>query len=219
MSKVTVNGMAVINGCVSLPVKGAWVADFEIDGTDLLPTGQRAVTIDLGSQTLVGTVATDRQGAYAGRLTVRVVGGGNGLAKQLPARKYRGVPVSIPLADIINETGERLAATATAATLNFALLHWARARAPASSSLEFLLAKAGASWRVLPDGTLWVGTDTFPESSFDGEVLEERHGGNWKLLASDTGTLLPATTFQGRRLAGVVYRIKQDSFRVEAWAA
>lgn len=219
MSKVTVNGLPVINGCVALPVKGSWVADFELDGTEPLPTGQREVTVDLGSQTLVGTVVPGRQGAYAGRVTVRVVGGGNGLAKELTARKYRGVPVAIPLTDIMNETGEQLSSTSASFALTYPLAHWARSKSKASSTLELLLAVAGATWRALPDGTMWVGTNSYPEATFGGEVLKESHGGSWRLLTSDAGTLLPGTTLLGLKIETVVYQIKQDSFRVEAWAA
>ncbi len=216
MAQVSVNGLAVISGTISLPVKGAWVADLEVDSDDTLPLGQRAVTIDLGDQDLIGTVAVDRQGVYAGKLTVRIVGGGHGLSKVLAARKYRGVPASIPLADILAETGELLA---SGVTLTLPLLHWARPRGPASSALEHLLATAGASWRIQPDGKLWVGTDTYPTTTATPEVIEERHGGNWRLLSPDAGNLLPGTTLLGKQLATVVYRIKPDAYRAEAWAA
>ncbi len=218
MAQASVNGAAVVKGSVVLPARGAWIAELELDADDTLPTGQHAATLDLGSQSLTGTVATDRQGVYAGKLTARLVGGGNGLATILTARKYRGVPLSIPLTDILNETGERLSSTSASATLTYPLPHWARARGPASSALECLLTAAGATWRILPDGALWVGVNTYPAATFDGEVIEERHGGSWKLLSPNSGTLLPATTLFDRQVNAVVYRIASDSFKAEAWS-
>lgn len=218
----TANGHAILHGTVVLPLVGVWPADLTIDTAEV-PTG--AVTIAFGGQTLIGTVVKEfrseipRAGAYAGTTTARVVGGAGGLSKVLPAKKYRYAPMSIVLADIMAETGETLSSTTDSAVLTLTPTHYARARAPATHALAEVLYTTGASWRVLPDGSIWLGTDTYPAASFSGDVLQERLGGSKLMLSPDDGSLLPGTTFRGRKIAEVVYHFSSSAARAEAWAA
>lgn len=219
MTTAKVNGLSVLSGVVSLPAGGAWWADLVVDDETALPTTARAVTLDLGGQTLVGTVIPGRQGAYAGTGRVRLTGGAGGMDAVLPARKYRGVPTRIPVLDVLTEAGELLSATSDALLLAAVLTSWTRARAAARASLHELLKASGAAWRVLPDGSIWFGVNAWPVATFEGDILEERFGGSWRRLSPDTGQLLPGTTLQGQRLGAVVYRFGQGETRAEAWAA
>lgn len=214
---MNVNGFAVLTGTASLPAGGAWVADLSVDTAELLPTTPRGVTLDLGGQTLVGTVT--RQGVHAARLSARIVGGANGLSTTLPAKKYRNVPLSVPLADIATETGELLATTIATAVRSFPLAHYSRTLGPASHALRWLAAAAGVRARILPDGSLWLGVDDYPEAVFTGDVLKEQHGGAWRQLAPNAGTVLPATTLLEQRIESVAYKQTSGALRVEVWAA
>lgn len=206
----------MLNGTVRLRATGPWLADLEIDTESELPSGARAVTIDLGGRALVGTVV--RQGVYASTLSALVVAGGNGFVKDLPAKSYLDVPASLPAKDLLGAIGESLSSTADATALAIQLPYWNRAATRADVSWSRLIRKIGSTWRVLPDGTVWVGTNDYPDASFEGDTLHEFNSEGFSLLSPDSGALLPATTFEGKRLGAVVYRLGAEAARAEAWA-
>lgn len=195
-----VNGLNVIEGAVFIPRVGVWHADLSVDAFTA-PTG--TATIRLASQTLAGTFV--RSGLdLRQRLQVRVVGGAGGLATTLAPRSYGSIPLQIPLQDALRDAGEVLSPMADSSLLGTQLTAWSRMAAPASSVIaQLLLAVPGSVWRVLVDGTVWCGFETWPASFLPDTVPIQSEPERGRVtIASDAPAVLPGTAFQYRAPVG-----------------
>jgi len=214
---VTINGFPVVEGQFSLPRAGRWSANLAIDAESAEQL-QGPVTVDLGGQLqLRGTVR--RSGPFLGLVTAEVVGGGAGLMREVQPKAYQGVGLDLVLRDALAEVGEQLAADSELAVLQVQLAKWIRLRALAAEEVASLLdhAPAGAVARVKPDGTVWVGRDSYPDAglapgSYD--LLRDDHYLSQAEIGVEVPTLLPGTTFLGRHVEEVTYNIKPDMVRV-----
>lgn len=152
MSTISVNGLSVHGGSsITFPTFGAWSADLEVNSLALLPTGARALTVVVGDLTAKATVI--RQAIFAGSLRARIVGGGAGWRKVVPARGYSheaGVKLSSVLADAARECDELIAV----ATDRVVGLHYTREEAKAENVLELEL-----------DGQWWVDLNGITQTS------------------------------------------------------
>lgn len=213
----TANGAAILDGSVMMPRTGAWVATLRIESEKTLPVSARGVTLSLEGQTFVGTVL--RQSVYAGALDVTVVAGANGLGTALAAKKYQGVPVSIPLQDVLTGAGETLSSTSDAGKLALFLQFWTRAKGTAGSALAQLLFAAGATWRIVPDGSMYVGTGiTRAATLAAGEaVLGENGSRGARHISLDSAHVLPGDVVESQTVAAVKYRISPQSFAAVVW--
>jgi hypothetical protein len=74
------------------------------------------------------------------------------------------------LADALTDSGESLSASSDPAILNYTLNGgWVRFASPGSSALLAILDSIPntPSWRVVPDGSIWVGYETWPVVNLD----------------------------------------------------
>lgn len=217
MSNATweLNGSPVSSGYVRLPRVGTWVSDLDVDADGAVPRGQK-VTVRLDENTfLVGTVF--RSGAPFGRAQYRIVGGAGGLAKRLPARPWRVSPVRIPLGDTLEEAGERLSVASDAGALGTFLPHWVRAEGKASWGVVPLVSAAGATWRVVADGSIWVGPETWPATKARGTRQNEQSVDGVRLYAMDRFDLFPGQMFDSIRVDVVEHRMEQSGVRTLVW--
>lgn len=217
MAHSTCNGSPILRGSLSLPRQGVWHADFELEAS-AVPSG--SVLLQIGpSLSLRGTVEPRAGGVFAGRVRVRVVGGAAGLQRRLEPKWYAGAARELPLRDLVEEAGERLSARCDPFLLGEVLTPgWARVRSTASESLARLLEGTGASWRILPDGSLWAGPETWPtaQGMTDLVVLEEDRSRGRLVLATEAPTLLPGQTLRGDRVSDVEITIEPERIRLEA---
>lgn len=104
----TLNGAAVSELRVYVPNKGPWHASVDMPGGAPL---SGAVVISLGGLELHGTVAADYAGTHQSATRARVVAGGDGWRKLLPAKSYHndaGVKAQLVAADAARAAGETL---------------------------------------------------------------------------------------------------------------
>lgn len=214
MAYCTVNGAPVLGGTINLPKVGVWTADVELPA----PAGgaktlSGRATLQLGpALTFVGSYArTGLDGR--GRLRARLSAGAGGLGKTLAPRSYLGVPMRIPLQDILTDAGETLSATADAAALAFQMPAWSRMSTVAGVSLAALVTAVGASWRILPDGTVWVGTVAWPASTMQAVAISYEPEAKRRTVASLSPTVLPGQTFDGDRIAFVQHIVTSRDLR------
>ncbi len=205
----TANGIPVVSANLTFPRIGTWVADVLVD-TDQGLAG--AVELDIGGLVLKGSVW--RSGVTITRTQARVVGGARGLGVQLKSRFYRQVPARIVLNDLLSEAGERLSSTSDPTLLSRNLSAWARFELPASDCLRALVDdELAACWRVLPDGSVWVGTEQWPETSAPYTVLGERRELGQVDVGCSGALVLPGTTIGGRRVSHAFYTVDASSLR------
>jgi len=215
MPSSTVNGKPVLTAEITKPRVGAWHADIAADAESL--TG--AVPLSFEGVAMKGTVIPGRSGLHGGRLGARIVGGAGGVSKEIVVKNYAasaGTKISVVVADILRETGETLSATSDQAVLGTTLSKWERIAGPASHALVNVLDKAGAVWRVLNDGSIWVGMPTYPEATLEHVLIDEDWVGGIITIAAETAALEPGTTFRGQKIEEVIHRLAPGAFRTEA---
>jgi hypothetical protein len=190
----SLNGLSAMEATVTLPRIGVWHADLSMDA--YAPQSGKA-TITLGTQTLIGSFA--RNGVdTARRLRARVVGGAGGLATVLQPRSYGAVPLKIPLSDALRDAGETLSPSADTSLLTTQLSAWSRMQASASAVIASLLQVIpNAVWRVLLDGTVWFGFESWPTTTLsDVFPMQSEPEKGRVTIASVVPALLPGTAFQ-----------------------
>lgn len=150
----TLNNLPLLSLSLVIPRLGAWTADVEVD-SDTDVTG--AVTLDLEGRVWRGTVV--RGAVHLGRWSGRIVGGAGGLLGELPPVALAGTTLRAVLEEALRAAGETIATSAAA--LDVAVARWHRTRATGDIAVAEVARYAGMSWRVLADGTVWVGAETW----------------------------------------------------------
>lgn len=193
---VTANGVPAIRANIVRPRIGAWHADLAVDAqaADAF-TGAVAIRV---AESLTFQGFARRAGIHHDTVFVRVVGGAGGLTTALQPRSWQNVPLRIPLADCLVGSGETLSPSADAATLGTLLPKWVRPQRSAGNELQALLAAAKvAAWRVLPDGTIWVGPETWPTVTIDYQEIEFLPHLNRLEFGADVPAIAPGQVFTG----------------------
>lgn len=221
MAFATLNGTPVFEGVICIPRVGAWTADLAVD-RDTAVTGACTLAID-GGLTLHGTA--DRTGVWLATARLQVVGGGGGLGRTSRPQHYRHTTLRAVLGDLLATAGENLAASADSVTLALSFPGWATIGQPIGRMIAALLEDSRLSvdtaWRVLPDGTVWVGQETWPDSGLadviDYQDLAEAPEDGTVELGVEAPRLLPGTTLGGRRVSYVEHRLTGDRARTALW--
>lgn len=208
----TANGSTLLSASISMPAVGAWHTEIVVDSASAL---SGAVTLDIDGVQFSGTVI--RGGTNGGRSLAKLVGGNGGLSTELPVRNYVApATLALVIGDILREAGETLSTTADAALLATVLTRWERSAGPASHSLVALLDAIGATWRVLADGTVWIGTQSWPTQEIEHALIDEDWSSGILLIAPLKPELRPAVTFRGQRLDEVAHNFMPEGLRTEA---
>lgn len=207
---ITLAGKPVLTATLALPALGAWTCDAVVSSdTDI--TGR--VALQEGSLVYSGTVK--RGGVLSGRWTGRIVGGAGGLEIDAGPRAYQNTTLGVVLDDALAGGGEKRAGDSNPALLALALPQWLRAGTVADALGALIVGLGQSGWRVKRDGTIWVGTDTYPAKKIP-HVLINRHdeSKHW-LIAPESTELGPAVLFEGRRVRQVIHRLSPDGLRTE----
>lgn len=213
---ITLGGALVLSIQLDVPRVGVWTANAQVDATEPL---NGAVDLVLGGRTWRGTVVSG--GDVADRVTVRVVGGHGGLGGAVPARCYANVPVRVPLEDALGAVGERLSATSDPSVTELVLPYWVGRASTCGEALAALLSVAGGpSWRMLPTGELWIGSETWTALEPEGvttKTADDPVAGVREYSFEDL-SVLPGQTFEGYRISHVTIRGQGGAVRAEVWA-
>jgi hypothetical protein len=210
-------GARLLNGQLKLLAEGTWRAYLSVDLPDDAPVPSGPYTFEIEGQEWRGTVVPARSGAFGGRTAVAVVGGAGGLSADLQVKNYsRGVTlVRTIVEDILREAGEELSDESDQSLLGKQLPSWQRSRGPAQVALPQLLRQFGAAWRVLRDGKVWVGIDSWPEVELNDPVEDDDWSDGVIVTAPETTAMVPGVTCRGRRIEQVVYNFDFRGLRCE----
>lgn len=211
------NGIPVMQGRVTRPRSGNWVAELQVDAASVAAIADGAlVTLKVDQEVmLTGTVL--RSGVYAQNVTLRVVGGRNGLAQLVRPRFYRAVPLSQVLQDVLSDAGEVVSGTSTPEALALVLPFWTMVEQPAGEALTSLAEAAGAAvvWRVQADGTVFLGADGFPPSALvEFDLVEVMPLEGIQVIATEVPDVHPGERFNDRDVSAVEHLLTPDSSRV-----
>lgn len=220
MSQITCGGLPVASGELVFPLRGAWSARLEVvartaaevigvDPDASILSAEGSVVVRLGSTELRGYATAEADKAE--RVTVRLVGGAGGLDEQIAGKHFRSQSRRVVLTDALDAGGERL--SATSADLDATLSQWTRMAGTVGEALRALTEPAGLTWRVLADGTVWVGTETWPAVTAEHVLTREEPAKSRLILAVEGAGILPGSTFLGRRVTGVTYSIAARAIR------
>lgn len=232
MALLTVNGFPLIKGEIRLPRVGVWSADLKIDTLSTVGVGG-AVTIASTDGKFSYAGVAYREGIYTNTLTMRVIGGAGGLSPApggigsvLPAKFYQGTSIGTVLSDILTACGETLAPSSDQTVLGTGLTKWTRIQGSGKRAIQHLFDNVATSWRTLPDGTFWVGTDTYPPAPSTPFDLLDRHFGEGRVIVGSQqpfvspGTLLTMIvdgTAATENVSNVTHMIEGDRLRSEVW--
>lgn len=213
----TANGIGVVIADIRMPRVGVWHADLVLDTMDAGPFGEGAkVVLVAGGETFRGTVR--RSGVFKGALHLRMVGGAGGLTTPLSAKSYRGVPLRIPLQDILTAAKETLAPTADAASLATVLQKWACVAQAAGEAVAALLPAAGdgLAWRILKDGTFWLGREAWKPRAVEPQMLHEEPAlGRVEVDAQPS--IVPGDSVGGAHVSYVEHHFGARRLRTKLW--
>lgn len=217
---VTVNGHRATKASISVPNVGAWFAD--VDMAELVDISGRVV-IQLVGLTFSGTVVPGSSGSFGAERRVRVVAGGAGWAKLLPAKGYHndaGVKAVNVAGDAAREAGEQLGSFAPPAERVGA--DYARRAGPASRALYDVL--DGTPWWVDYAGVTRAGPrPASPAGAY--ELLEFDARAKVATLALDDlsavgiGSTLSAHLDAPETVRELEYSAQGDVLRVKAWCS
>lgn len=209
---ITLAGTPITSLDLTDGLDAAWIADVEL-ATDTAPRG--AVTLSDGTRQLQGTVL--RAGELAGLVRARIVGGRGGLRQVVPPTSHRQARVREVLRSLLTSAGEALSPSSDAALLERLLPHWTRARGTSAAALSILAEHLGASWRVIDDGSVWVGRVMARRVDSTALVLDEFHDRGWKWAAVDRLDLFPGAQVDSDVVRQVQYVIDEGHLRARYW--
>lgn len=223
MAVLTIAGKSVTRGRVRVPRQGAWHVEAWLDA-DTAPIGAAALVWGDKAAAWQGTLVPALSGVYVtgGPAQVRVVGGAGGLQTALPGASYRNVSARVILGQILAAAGERLSGASPAATLDPILARWSRAAGTAAAQVGRLSEALGVLWRVLPDGSVYVGPEPGGTLTLgkDDAVVERLPGESRLTLATAAPwALTVGQAFEGAAIDEIIHTLGPDKTRSDLWRA
>lgn len=214
---LTIAGQEVLvsKGRITLPLTGCWHADLWAD-LQTIPSGD--VTATLSGVDMPAHI--QRVEIVQGLAQMRLVGGRGGMAKIARPRHYKQPLVRHVLADLVHDAGEALCSTCTADVMSTTLAYWTSLAVPTGSLVQALAEVAGetVNWRVLFDGTVWLGIETWPMCPADVRIMEQDAPNAAQYIGTDAEGVWPGTSIAGRRIDSVVHEIGGQARSRVFWA-
>lgn len=215
----------VLRGRIHFPYRGAWFAPLVLD-TATLPSGQVQIVVN-GGFTLTGTIEQP-SGVQLDAAHVRVVGGGGGLGTIVSPAAYENALLRDPLNAVLQQSGEKLSGTVDASITSLLLSKWTHVAQRAADAIDRLAYAAGHAlgkvvvWRVLGDGTVWIGADTWTSQAMPSgsDVIDYFPEEGRYELGVEAPWLMPGVNVTGiGNVAAVDHVLEHDGNRSHAWPA
>lgn len=209
---IKLNGIPTESGRLVEPRVGPWWIEttiFEKDAEAAPPNGAAIVDFD-GDLDCVGTISGPRTVNDNGSVSVRIEGGSGKLDQPLGVEHFYRTTLRRLVTALTNKTGDIIDTTADSTLLNRRVEHWSRPETLAFRYLSDIAEKGGGVWRVLRNGNLWFGAETWPILEFPHTEETKMGSGNGMRIApgkpgtKDTPLVRPGVTFKGKKVAEVI---------------
>lgn len=219
MAHITVNGIPALAGSLSLPRIGLWQALVSLD-TQASLSGE--VTVSWGTMELSGIVFSAV--LTRGEIVCRIVGGAPLAWKTMAARGFKRPNAKTILSAISDASGVKLSGAISGALLSRELDFFAiMGGQTAGQAVECLAGKLGVAWRVLLDGTLWLGEEDWRSCAADAspELLEvvamKGPAPCLECRLLDESAALPGETLDGCHIDRVEHLASADGLSASIW--
>lgn len=223
MALITCAGADVLRLRAHLPKRRAWWAWLDLD-TATTPSG-RVTIAAAGGLSLVGTVKKP-SGAFLDSARIRVVGGAGGLDSIMSPAAFENAQLLDPLNAVLGAAGEKLSSTVSPSITGVLLSKWTLMAVSAGISIDALCSAASSQlgqdigWRILEDGAVWLGAETWPAQAMPNgaDVLEQDPVAGRFVIGSTTPFLLPGVNLDGvGNIVGVDHWVTHERVRADAW--
>ena len=201
----------VSGGTVELPRTGIWIADVKMIGQDIPAVGD-PVDATLGPVVMAGTVAVAE--LVNGIVELRLVGGAGGLGNVARPKHYHQPLVHHILTDLMRDAGEALSTVCTPAILTKPLEAWTTLGLPTGTLLAALCSVLGCNWRVMSDGTVWIGIEPWPDCMAAFRSLETDGANAAQVVGTDGPAIWPGTLLGGRKVDFVTHDLDRNRTRI-----
>lgn len=153
-----------------LPLHGNWTCYYIQASSNVQVRGK--CTLTYFDKTMPAYVI--QTGENQGKVSGVLCGGYGGLQKELRYQFYDKVHAyRVPIDDMMRETGEILSPLSTQSVLLKSVPQWTRKAAEMGAQLNDICDYDGSVWRVLTDGSIFVGVDDWSLlPTFDFDLLE-----------------------------------------------
>lgn len=207
-----INEQPIVQCHLMLPKIGAWMANDVLVDTDQEFNIGDSITMNFLDQTFKGTVLDT--GVYRGFQQCTIIGGSGKFPDQLESSSYNSIPLGQIVNDIARKTNHTVSTTSDQNLLNHNLVGWNILKMKASLALVKLLESQGAIWRILPDGTLWVGYESYtPLNTNDFLVIEKfPEQARWNVYNEDY-LVQPLSFLDGNNIQQVEYYVAADDLQ------
>ena len=197
----------VIEGTVTLPRSGIWLSDLIVIGADAI---EGKVVLNLGNVAMPAIVS--RSPIIDDAVHARILGGTGDLSADARVAHYSHPLASDIVRDLLRDAGQSLSATSDNDVLSTSLGAWTTLNAPTGAMLSALCSALGegVGWRILFDGTLWIGQEKWPTSPLDFRSLVEDGANAAEVIGSSLPALWPGTVLNGRKVDTVIHAFTQD---------
>ena len=215
---LTLNNLPLMEVRLSLGLTGCWTADVITSDAASTPfIAGTPAALSLETMALSGTVL--RGGEVRSSEFVRIVGGAGGLGLDTTPQGYRSVTAEQVVRDLLAGAGETLSDESDSDLLETEFGLWSVRREQTSTALSRIVEAIGAVWRTLPDGSVWIGVDTFDEQELTNATLIDAKPEQGLLLCGiDSPELLPGRTVsldgRGGRVSVVDYWLRSGEYRM-----
>lgn len=218
MSQVRIGNVEVLSGEIDLPMVGIGTLEVELGSGENLPAAGDAVRVEVLAAdgpgvAYQGTVRTS--GDHEDRGKLFIVLGSGGLGRTIAAKPYANSPTAFRLLDdVVRDAGETLSSTVNEAALTARSVNtWLRAEGTGAVALQRLAEHFSYTWRVLSDGTVWMGAETWPAFTGTGlyELAQDRSAST--ATYADAETMAPGVTWEGRKVYRVTHQITPKGTR------
>lgn len=145
---------------------------------------------------------------------MRVMGGADGWLQVLEPKNWvNGVTVGALLRETLGQAGEGLATSSSPSLAGLLLPRWSRPRTVCADECMRIAARAGGVLRQLPDGTWWLGAETWPAVRPAHDLLDVIPVEQRAVISADELDLRPGQVLQehGWRVLEVEHHVAPGS--------
>jgi hypothetical protein len=205
----------VMEGTVTLPRAGIWLSDLIVIGASAI---EGKVVLNLGNVAMPAVVS--RSPIIDGTVHARILGGTGNLSANASVAHYSHPLASDIMRDLLRDAGQALSATSDTDVMSTSLGAWTTLEAPTGIMLSALCSALGdgIGWRVLFDGTLWIGQERWPTSPLEFRSLVEDGANAAEVIGSSLPALWPGTVLNGRKVDTVIHSFTQDEEEIRTTA-